>query len=213
MKIANVSSGGIKYHPVITESDRLSTSMGLDDYDTLFKARHGSGALDHVPRNKWGGGNYFLHRKTPTTLSTGMITNPMIEVRPTVNNGSLHTNQREHVPMSADLSMMGHRTSPSTGHIIGEGATMTETMLTALDRQMAMSSEAQKPEGCLNGNIMTAGQLTGNNQVEESQVRTKVTHDTKDIYPDLYLPVVENYQISDKFYGYSETVCLQIITP
>ena len=38
---ANVPSGVIKYHPVVTESDRLSTYMGLDDYDTLFKARHG----------------------------------------------------------------------------------------------------------------------------------------------------------------------------
>ena len=34
---ANVPSGGIKYHPVVTESDRLSTYTGLDDYDTLFK--------------------------------------------------------------------------------------------------------------------------------------------------------------------------------
>ena len=42
--------GGIEYHPVISESDRLSTYMGLDDYDTLFEARHGRGALDHVPR-------------------------------------------------------------------------------------------------------------------------------------------------------------------
>ena len=42
--------GGIGYHPVATESDRLSTYTGLDDYDTLFEARHGRGALDHVPR-------------------------------------------------------------------------------------------------------------------------------------------------------------------
>ena len=38
-------------------------------------------------------------------------------------------------------------------HIIGEGAAiftdMTETMLTTLDQQMALSSEAQKPEGSL----------------------------------------------------------------
>ena len=47
---ANIPSGGIKYHPVVTESDRLSTYMGLDDYDTICEARHGRGALDHVPR-------------------------------------------------------------------------------------------------------------------------------------------------------------------
>ena len=28
----------------------------------------------------------------------------------------------------------------------------------------------------------------------------------RDIYPDLYLPVVENYRISDKFYGYSDSL-------
>ena len=56
---------------------------------------------------------------------------------------------------SADPSMIGHRVvSPvSSGHIIGEGAAvftdMTETMLTALDQQMALSSEAQKSAGFL----------------------------------------------------------------
>ena len=39
----------------------------------------------------------------------------------------------------------------STGHISGEGAAifadMTETMLTALDQQMALSGKAQKPKG------------------------------------------------------------------
>ena len=33
-----------------------------------------------------------------------------------------------------------------------------------------------------------------------------MAHDTKDIYPDLYLPVVENYRISDKFYRYSDSL-------
>ena len=65
------------------------------------------------------------------------------------------TNQKEHVSASAEPSMMGHRVvSPiSSGHIIGEGAAIftdiTETMLTALDQQMALSSEAQKPDGSL----------------------------------------------------------------
>ena len=42
-------------------------------------------------------------------------------------------------------------------HILGEGAAivtdMTETMLTSLDQQMALSGEAQKPEGSLTSNI------------------------------------------------------------
>ena len=114
--------------------------------------------------------------------------------------------------MRADPSMMRHRAaSPiSSGHIIREGAAiftdMTETMLTALDQQMALSTEAQKPEGSLTDNIVTAGQLTGNNQVGESQARAQVTPDTKDIYPDLYLPVVENYKISDQFCGYLDSL-------
>ena len=46
----------------------------------------------------------------------------------------------------------GHRVvSPNSEHITGEGAAiftdMTETMLNALDQQMAMSSDAQKLEG------------------------------------------------------------------
>ena len=44
---------------------------------------------------------------------------------------------------------------------------------------------------------MTTGQLIGSKQVGESQARIQVIPDTKDIYPDLYLPVAENYKISD----------------
>ena len=62
--------------------------------------------------------------------------------------------------MGTDLSEMGHQVvSPSSGHIIGEGATiftdMTETMLDALDRQMVLSAEAQKPGSSLTDNIGT----------------------------------------------------------
>ena len=70
---------------------------------------------------------------------------------------------KDHVSASADPSMMGHRVvSPvSSGHIIGEGAAiftdMTESMLTALDQQMALSSKALKPEGSLTDNVLTSG--------------------------------------------------------
>ena len=49
-EIPHIPSGGIDYHPVVSESDRLSTYTGLDDYDTLFEARHGRGTLDNMPR-------------------------------------------------------------------------------------------------------------------------------------------------------------------
>ena len=99
----NVSSGGVKYHPVTTKSDGLSTYMGLDDYDTLFEARHGRGALDNVPRMSGEVITTSSIGITPTTLSTGMIVNPMIEVGPTFVDGPLHPNQREHIPVSTDL--------------------------------------------------------------------------------------------------------------
>ena len=51
---AYISSGSIEYHPVVSESDKRSTYTGLDDYDTLFEARHGRGALDHMPRTSGG---------------------------------------------------------------------------------------------------------------------------------------------------------------
>ena len=41
-----INIGGTDYHPNVSETDRVSTYMGQDDYDTLFAARHGRGALD-----------------------------------------------------------------------------------------------------------------------------------------------------------------------
>ena len=72
---------------------------------------------------------------------------------------------------------------------------MTETVLDALDQQMVLSSEVQKPESSLMDQTLTTG-----------QTRSQMTSGTKDSYPDLYLPVVENYRISDKFYGYSDSL-------
>ena len=52
---------------------------------------------------------------------------------------------------------------------------------------MALSTEAQKPESSLTDN-------TG-------QTRSEVMSDTKDSYPDLYVPVVENSKISENSMG------------
>ena len=98
----------------------------------------------------------------------------------------------------------------STGHIIGEGAAiftdMTETMLTALDQQMALSSEAQKPEGSLTDNVLTPRQIVGSSNIGELKTRSQTAHDTKDIYSDLYLLVAENYKISNRFFGYMDNM-------
>ena len=77
-----IPPGGIEYHPVVLEPDRLSTYTGLDDYDTLFKGRHGKGALDHMPR---ASGEVMVTSSigmTPMTLRVGMIENPMVRIRP-----------------------------------------------------------------------------------------------------------------------------------
>ena len=121
-------------------------------------------------------------------------------------------NWKEHVSAGAVPSTIGHRiVSPvSTGHIIGEGAAiftdMTETMLTALDQQMALSSKAQKPEGSLTDNVLMPGQIVGSSNIGELKTRSQTSNKTKDIYPDLYLLVTENYKISNRFYGYTDSM-------
>ena len=79
----------------------------------------------------------------------------MVRIRPIPDSGLPPIGRKKHVSVGAEPSLMGHRVvSPAgTGHIIGEGAAIftdkTETMLTTLDQQMALSSKAQKPEGFL----------------------------------------------------------------
>ena len=86
-EIANIPSGGIEYHPVVSEPARLSIYTGLDDYDTLFEARHGRGALDHMPRTSGEVTTASSIGMTPTTLSAGVMTNSMVEVRPNSDSG------------------------------------------------------------------------------------------------------------------------------
>ena len=77
-----IPPGGIEYHPAVMEPYRLSTYTGLDDYDTVFEARHGRGALDHMPRIS---GEAIVTSSigiTPTTLSVAAIENPMVGIRP-----------------------------------------------------------------------------------------------------------------------------------
>ena len=141
-----------------------------------------------------------------------MTENPMVKVRHTPDGGQLPPNQEEHVSAGAVPSMIGHRVvSPvSTGHIIGEGATIftdtTETMLTTLGQQITLSSKAQKPEGSLTDNVLPPGQIVDSSNIGELKTRSQTTHDTKDIYPDLYLPATEYYKISNQFYRYIDSM-------
>ena len=95
-------------------------------------------------------------------------------------------------------------------HILGEGAAifthMTETMLTALDQQMALSGEAQKPEGSLTSNVLTPRQPSSSGNIGRSKTTPQTVSEIEDKYPDLYLLVTENYRISDRFYGYMDSM-------
>ena len=68
--------GGLGYHAVVSEIDRVSTYTGLDDYDTLFEAGHGRGALEHVPRKSEEMVIASFMGITPTTSSVGLMVNP-----------------------------------------------------------------------------------------------------------------------------------------
>ena len=146
--------GGIGYHPVVSEIDRVSTYTGLDDYDTLFEARHGRGALDQAPRTSEQMIMTSSIGITPTTLSAGLMVNPLDKVKSAIDIE--HSSQREHLSMITDMK---HRVVSPSSEIIGEGAAiftdMTETILNALDQQMAMSSDVQKLEGIPIGKDMT----------------------------------------------------------
>ena len=207
-------SSGIEYNPEVFEQDRLSTYTGLNDYDTLFEARHGRGAIDNTPKS----GERTLVASSmgmpPTISSEGMTENFMVGERPkhTPDSGHLHLSQREYVSVREVPSTTRHRVvSPvSTGHILGEGAAIftdkTETMLTALDLQMALSGKARKPESSLISNVLTPRQISGSSNIGESKTISQTANKIEDKYPDLYLPVTENYRISNRFYGYTDSV-------
>ena len=196
--------GGNEYHPNVLETDRVSTYTGLDDLDTLFEVRHGRGALDQAPRISEGLISSYMGI-TPTTSSAGFMVSPLDKVKPIIDIG--HSNQKECVSMTTD--MKPQVVSPSS-EIIGEGAIiftdMTETILDALDQQMAMSSDIQKLEGTPIGKDMTNKRQIGDNQMKETQGRTQTTPDSKEMYLDLFLPVAENHRISDQFCGYLDSL-------
>ena len=93
--------------------------------------------------------------------------------------------------------------SPST-EIIGEGAAifmnMTETILDILDKQVIMSPGSQQ----------TIKEIPNKDDqkvvVHSTQDMIPETSTQREDYPDLFLPIRENYRISDHFHGYSESL-------
>ena len=191
-----INIGGTDYHPNVSEADRVSTYIGLDDYDTLFAARHGRGALDPVPRMSEQMIMTSSMGITTLTMSMGLMVSPLERVMPA--HDIAYSSQKEQVSMPKDS--LQHRVVSPSSEIIGEGAAiftdMTETILNALDQQMAMTPDTQQSKGL----------SPIDNQIKGIQGRDPTTSEQKESYPDLFLPVVENYRISDHFCGYSDSL-------
>ena len=69
---------------------------------------------------------------------------------------------------------------------------------------MALLDEAQNPKGSLTSKLFTPGH--GDIRMKESKAIPSSAAKGEDKYPDLYLPVIENYKISDKLYGYMDSM-------
>ena len=69
-------------------------------------------------------------------------------------------------------------------------------ILDVLDKQIAMSPGSQQ---------QTKGLSLNGNQTEMIKSKEPKTPPQKEDYPDLFLPIMENYRISDHFHGYSDS--------
>ena len=190
-----INIGGTDYHSEITEMDRVSTFTGLDDYDTLFAAKHGRGALDPVPK--------VGEQISTTTLgiSPPMAGPELINLmeRMMSIHGDVCPGQREQVSPTPETVKL-QIASPSS-EIIEEGPAifmdMTETILDVLDKQVATSPGSQQ---------YTKGSSSNDNQKEVVKSKEPRVSSQKEDYPDLFLPIMENYRISDCFHGYSDSL-------
>ena len=92
---------------------------------------------------------------TPPILGTGLLVQSKDKEKSIVGIEPL--SQNDHVPMTMD-PLTNRVVSPSS-EITGEGAAiftnMTETMLTALDQELAMSSDVQEVKEPLNDDNVT----------------------------------------------------------
>ena len=124
------------------------------------------------------------------------MVNPLKRVMPTYDIA--HSSQREQASIPKDS--LKHRVVSPSSEIIGEGAAiftdMTETILNALDQQMGITPDTQQSKGL----------SPIDNQMKGIQGRNTTTSYQKESCPDLFLPVVENYRISDHFCGYSDSL-------
>ena len=74
---------------------------------------------------------------------------------------------------------------------------MMETILDVLDKQVATSPSSQQ---------QTKGLSLNDNQAELIKSKEPKASPQKEDYPDLFLPVMENYRISNHFHGYLDSL-------
>ena len=74
---------------------------------------------------------------------------------------------------------------------------MMETIWDILDKQVATSPGSQQ---------QTKGLSSNDNQTEVAKSKEPKTSFQREGYPDLFLPVMGNYRISDCFCGYSDSL-------
>ena len=74
---------------------------------------------------------------------------------------------------------------------------MMETILDVLDKQVSMSPGSQQ---------QIKGLSLDDNQIKVTQSKEPKTSIQIEGYPDLFLPVVENYSIIDCFHGYLDSL-------
>ena len=74
---------------------------------------------------------------------------------------------------------------------------MTETILDILDKQVAMSPGSQQH---------AKGLSSTGDQKEMIKSKEPRASAQEESYPDLFLPVMENYRISDRFHGYLDSL-------
>ena len=187
-----INIGGTDYHSEITEADRVSTFTGLDDYNTLFAARHGRGALDPAPRV--GDQLTTTSLGIPPAIAGPELIKPMERVMPI--HDEVHPSQGEQISLIPET--LKSQVGPPSSNIIGEGVAIftdvTETILDVLDKQISMLRGSQQ-------------QAKGNdNQTELVKGKEPKASPQKEDYPDLFLPIRENYRISDCFHGYSDSL-------
>ena len=61
----------------------------------------------------------------------------------------------------------------------------------------------------MTSNVLTPRQLSGSSNIERSKTTPQTVNEIEDKYPHLYLLVAENYRISNKFYGYTDSMSVE----